>query len=288
MQSFFRYPGGKSKLKDVIIPQLNLYANNDIEYREPFFGGGGIGLDFLNCHPKLHNIWINDKDTGIACLWTSVIQFPEYLKQKVKNFIPSISQFDEFKKELTQNSLFPMQQNEIVEHGFKKLAIHQMSYSGLGTKSGGPLGGRRGLIQSVKYPINCRWSPTYICKKIDKIHTQLSRHTIKNQSCTCLDFENIISDNTNALIYLDPPYYIKGNSLYQCGLTVEDHQRLARLLKQSRHLWVLSYDDCEEIKKLYDWAHIQPINNVNYTITKSRQSPKIKSELLIYPRNFTL
>jgi len=43
--------------------------------------------------------------------------------------------------------------------GFKKLAIHQISYSGLGTKSGGPLGGKS---QESIYKIDCRWSPKHI------------------------------------------------------------------------------------------------------------------------------
>ena len=30
-----------------------------------------------------------------------------------------------------------------ISKAFKKLAIHQISYSGLGTKSGGPLGGEK-------------------------------------------------------------------------------------------------------------------------------------------------
>ena len=50
----------------------------------------------------------------------------------------------------------PDDRGRIVDIGFKKLAIHQISYSGLGTMSGGPLGGAG---QKSQYKIDCRWSP---------------------------------------------------------------------------------------------------------------------------------
>ena len=63
VSSFFRYPGGKSKLKDRIVCKLNkISSNNTLEYREPFFGGGSIGLSFFEKRPNLDKIWINDFD----------------------------------------------------------------------------------------------------------------------------------------------------------------------------------------------------------------------------------
>ena len=56
----FRYPGGKSKLSAPIIAELNALYKPGMEYREPFFGGGSIGLKFLE-HNKPNKIWINDR-----------------------------------------------------------------------------------------------------------------------------------------------------------------------------------------------------------------------------------
>ena len=78
--SFFRYPGGKSKLKNIISSHLNVYSN--VEYREPFFGGGGVGMQFISDNPSITNIWINDKDIGVSNLWTAVLRYPEALKEK--------------------------------------------------------------------------------------------------------------------------------------------------------------------------------------------------------------
>src|ERR1035437_9792748 len=105
--SFFRYPGGKKKIKDVIIHKIASLMTEDItEYREPFFGGGSIGIEFLTkCHDSLFNkvrsVWINDFDVGVACLWTAVIRYPLELKEKIKAFVPSTSNFYEFKEFLT-------------------------------------------------------------------------------------------------------------------------------------------------------------------------------------------
>lgn len=282
--SFFRYPGGKSKLRNEISRRLSARAQDgNLQYREPFFGGGSIGLKFLSENPRSTRIWINDKDIGIASLWTSVIRYPLYLTERVKIFKPSVQAFHEFREELTSLSV-PLDNAQIVDIGFKKLAIHQISYSGLGTKSGGPLGGEK---QKSEYKIDCRWSPDYICNKISKLTKQFCGLIIHGGMCTSYDFSELLGNTNNrSLLYLDPPYYLKGNDLYQCGFTQQDHERLATLLKATNHQWVLSYDDCPEIRELYKWAYIEPLD-VNYSITAlkhkktGKRLSRTKGELLI-------
>lgn len=281
--SFFRYPGGKSKLSTTIIEKLSKLSTTEIqEYREPFFGGGSIGTKFIN--GKKLSFWLNDKDIGIACLWTSVIQDVKQFQEYVMKFVPSTNAFYRFKNELLNLNEMPKSQKAITEIGFKKLAIHQISYSGLGTKSGGPLGG---LEQKSQYKIDCRWSPQYICKKLDKMNIFLKKTNVRDHICTNLDFADMIEDDKcKSLLYLDPPYFIKGNDLYQCSFTLRDHQRLASCLRHTNHSWLLSYDDCEEIRKLYSWAHITVLD-VNYSITALKDKTtgeriaRTKSELLI-------
>lgn len=283
--SFFRYPGGKSKLAKIIVSKLSDIAssNNLVEYREPFFGGGSIGINFIQSNqPK--SIWINDKDIGIACLWTAVIKDCAKFKEYVMGFKPTVAAFYKFKNDLLNLKEIPKDRNSVIEIGFMKFAIHQISYSGLGTKSGGPLGG---ADQKSQYKVDCRWSPNYVCKKIDKMFNLLSKFNINQNACTNLDFESLIQDKSvQSLLYLDPPYYIKGNDLYQKGFSLDDHQRLADLLRNTPHKWLLSYDDCEEIRNIYSWAKIDSID-VNYTITATKDKhtgkrlARIKPELLI-------
>jgi DNA adenine methylase len=271
--SFFRYPGGKKKLLAQVLDRLHVQSDGCTEYREPFFGGGSIGIHYIKefnptvCH-------INDKDVNLAALWTSVIAYPELLSARVLNYTPVVEDFWLFRTELEEARPVSDVPEEIVDRGFKKLAIHQISYSGLGTKSGSPLGGR---AQASAYKIDCRWSPAKIASKIKKNNELFKLLEVKYAACTSLDFSSLLDDtSTRSLVYLDPPYYVKGNSLYQEGFTQDDHLRLAQKLQNTEHAWVLSYDDCPEIRELYNWATVEELK-VKYSITSMRD----KVELLI-------
>lgn len=270
----FRYPGGKKKLSKQIINKLIAVfteAPDITEYREPFFGSGSIGLEILaNYKLPLQNFWVNDLDTGIAAIWNTILIKPDKLKKKIDSFTPSVDSFYSFQEELLTSQI-----SNTTDLAFKKIAIHQMSYSGLGTKAGGPIGG---ITQSSKYDVGCRWSPKTLHKNIDNIHEWLKRASLREGKCTSYDFDRLISDSeTKALLYLDPLYYDKGNQLYQCNFSEEDHIRLAEALRKTKHKWVLSYDDCPAVRMLYQgWTNIDKIT-LKYTITGART----KTELLI-------
>lgn len=283
--SFFRYPGGKKKLINQITPKISalINANCEItEYREPFFGGGSVGLDFLTKSSGISSFWINDKDISLACLWTAVIKYNDEFIERVNNTFPSVELFYSIKEELLNLDTHPSSKEDVLDIALKKLLIHQSSFSGLGTKSGGPLGGKD---QSSKYKIDCRWSPKYIVNKIDKFKDLTSEITFKHDGCTSLDFEQILLDSSvKCFIYLDPPYYIKGNDLYQHGFSLDDHQRLSTILKNTGHTWLMSYDDCSEIRELYKWAHVIELD-VNYSIAKATRKKEV---LITNPENHVI
>ena len=273
--NLFRYPGGKSKLQKVIISRLleREISGATRQYREPFFGGGSVGLAMLH-QPQVRNVWINDKDPGIACLWTAIARYPNQLIESIEGFFPCVDAFDAFKAELLKVTAVPNDAEALVDIGFKKLAIHQMSFSGLGTKSGGPLGGRAQLSDAK---IDSRWSPSRLCRKISEFHQHFD--AINLSGCTCLDFSALIQDETcPAFIYLDPPYVVQGDKLYQCGFEEADHVRLAELLRKTSHPWVLSYDDCNLVRDLYSWANVESVS-VGYSVSSVRRT----DELLITP-----
>jgi DNA adenine methylase len=279
--ALFRYPGCKGKVSKVISTSLAKYAEDhpEAEYREPFFGAGGIGFELLkNEYPE--KVWFNDRDLTICAVWNSIYQNPEELKERLEAFTPSVDAYFEFKEFLLKISEpGDLDNYPLTEIAFKKIACHQMSYSGLGTKAGGPIGG---VGQKSNYGVGCRYSVKTLFKNIAKIR-ELIQHRFTHQTdfCTALDFEEVIHDQScPAFLYLDPPYYEKGPDLYQFSFDQSDHERLAVALKGCQHPWLLSYDDHPEVVRLYEgWAVISTLN-FTYTINAKNGGVK-KRELLI-------
>ena len=160
-----------------------------------------------------------------------------------------------------------------------KVVLHLGSFSGLGEKSGGPMGGRTPPAGSNA--IASRWSPDRLAREIRETNQLFGGVKLAGNRCTTDDFSNVIDGGNRALIYLDPPYFEKGGELYKHAFTEADHLRLADKLKTSEHCWVLSYDDHPEIRKMYaGWADLQTIKDIPYSINGSCK----KSELLIVPK----
>lgn len=129
-----------------------------------------------------------------------------------------------------------------------KLAVHQISFSGLGTRAGGPMTNRL-----------CRYSVERINAKIETFSDILSSVRLRHGTCTCLDFEELFSPG-DAFFYFDPPYVKAGPQLYQVAFTQADHERLARLLRKESRPWLLSYDDHPLIHRLYGgWSCIAQV-----------------------------
>jgi DNA adenine methylase len=104
---------------------------------------------------------------------------------------------------------------------------------------------------------------------------------------TNVDLDHVIeAEGKDVFLFLDPPYfsatrlYGRNGSLYNF-----DHERLARILQKSDHRFLITYDDCPEIRALYSWATIEDwrlqygMNNCN-----QQNLSKIGAELFI--RNY--
>lgn len=67
------------------------------------------------------------------------------------------------------------------------------------------------------------------------------------------DFETLIRhyDRPNSFFYCDPPYFTS-EYVYDCGFTWDDHLRLHRTLTNTQGKFLLSYNDCREIRQLYE------------------------------------
>lgn len=84
------------------------------------------------------------------------------------------------------------------------------------------------------------------------------------------------SSHKPIFVYIDPPYYKAGPSLYRHFYTNEDHRQLAKYIKDKRFPWLLSYDDVSEIRDLYNKEHCVNLQ-LNYSVNSHRK----EEELLI-------
>lgn len=85
------------------------------------------------------------------------------------------------------------------------------------------------------------------------------------------DFDKLIQsyDRSSTLFYLDPPYY-KTERYYQGGFKREDHKRLREALRNIRGKFILSYNDCPEIRELYQGYEIIEVDRNNNLATGKR------------------
>jgi DNA adenine methylase len=78
-KSPLRYPGGKSKALEQILPYV---PTSFSEYREPFIGGGSLFIYLKQRHPQL-SFWINDLNVDLYSFWISAQKDIEALAKAV-------------------------------------------------------------------------------------------------------------------------------------------------------------------------------------------------------------
>jgi DNA adenine methylase len=276
-KSLVRYPGGKQGMIEPILARLTPMFDDlgpEAEYREPFLGGGAVAIAVLKYHPD-RPAWLNDADPCLATLWECVMHQPDALMMLVEelNHVLDEKYFYLFQREL-RSIRTPA---DLDRYGpcwvaLAKLGVHLMSYSGLGTRAGGPMGGRQ---QWKPYSIRSRYNPARISSTIDEFRSILGTR-LREGTCTCLPFERLFEPG-EAVLYFDPPYIKAGPDLYQLGFNLADHERLASLLKRETRPWLLSYDDHPVIRDLYHgWTRIEEVE-----MKCSINGSNTKSELLI-------
>ncbi len=64
------------------------------------------------------------------------------------------------------------------------------------------------------------------------------------------------------------------------SFTPEDHVRLGKLMRKQDIRWIMTYDDCPEIRRIYDWAECRKFS-LKYSAYESRSG----GEVLIWPES---
>lgn len=231
-----RYAGGKSLAVGLII---ELIPDNVKKLVSPFFGGGSVEIA---CASKLGmEVLGYDIFDVLVNYWNVQIQDPVKLANYLKKFSPTREGFIEAKATLKKH----WKKEEIIKN---KIALAAHYY----------------FNHNTSYGPHFLGSPSSVYLQKDRYETLIEKVknfdagnlTVKNDR-----FENTILEHGNDFLYCDPPYYLGGESKTFVGMYPHrnfpihhkgfDHQLLCDMLKKHKGGFILSYNDCPEIREIY-------------------------------------
>ncbi len=268
----FRYPGGKSKLAN-LIAKICLHNNLRQHFVEPYAGGASVAL-YLLMKQKVAKITINDYDRSIYAFWHAVLYETESLCNLIKNTDINISNWEKAKK-IQENK----NKADFLSLGFSTLFLNRTNRSGL--IQAGPIGGKN---QNGKYKIDCRFNKLAIIKRILSIAQYKNVINVSNKDALTLIQQY---DQPRTIFYLDPPYYFQGHTLYAHYYTPQDHKKLSTTISNMKYAhWILSYDNVKAIKEIYHW--VRPDQQKKYSLYYRVSTKKQGHEILFFSDNIDI
>lgn len=241
-KSPLRYAGGKSLATCKII---NFFPNIK-KLVSPFFGGGSVEIATANelnvrvIGYDLFDILVN--------YWQVQLKEPEVLYKKLLRLENTDKNYRKLKEEL-KNHFIGRKKIESTRLAMLYYFNHNLSY--------GP-----GFLG---------WMSKIYCDR-KKYLNMLDK--VKNFKCPKLSvkkgsFEKTIPRHDKDFLYLDPPYFLEGESKMFKGIYPQrnfpihhkgfKHKLLRDLLLKHKGKFVLSYNDCPEIRYLYKDFDIEKI-----------------------------
>ncbi len=232
INSPLRYPGGKSRAVNFLAHYIPLQMK---EFREPFFGGGSIGF-YVKQYRKANKLTANDLNYELYCFWTSVRNNIEQLCEDITIIKQTYSNGKQLYREILERRNDDLSE---LQRGIDFFLLNRISFSGV-VDSGGYSEGafqKRFTVSSIE--------------RLKKSHD-----VVNNFKFFAYSFEEIIkADGKDVFIFLDPPYHSATKSkLYgKKGVlhTGFDHLSLLSALKDTKHKFLMTYDNSDFIRDLY-------------------------------------
>jgi DNA adenine methylase len=236
-KSPLRYPGGKQKA----IPQITQYLPPQFtEFREPFVGGGAVFFHVINKYPNI-SCWLNDLNSELYYFW-----------QQVQTNLPAlVDSVWKVKKQATDGralfeSLATADTNIMtpLDRAVRFFILNRITFSG--------------TIESGGYS-HASFQGRFTDSSINRL-AALDGCFI-NTKITNFDYSKLLTEpGKDVFIFLDPPYlsktksklYGKRGNLHTCF----DHSRFAQLMSECSHQWLITYDNCEQVRENFDFAYI--------------------------------
>jgi len=269
-----RYPGGKARFAAFIASLMQLNGLEGGHYAEPYAGGAGVALDLLYSGVASH-VHINDYDEAVHAFWESATRHPEELMRLVRDTPVTMDQWYHWRSMLRGE-----RQGSLVERGFATLFLNRTNRSGI--LKAGVIGGK---AQDGAYRLDARYKTAQILERLERIARHANRILVYREDASAFLKRCANQLPSRSLIYLDPPYYVKGQELYRNYYEHEDHVRIAELICSARfpHSWVVSYDAVDEIQQMYRLAR-----SVRYGLHYTAQSRYVGSEIMFFSRDLDL
>ena len=246
MNSFISWIGGKKLLKKKIIEQ---FPEQFERYIEVF---GGAGWVFFDKEKHASMEVYNDVNGELVNLFRCVKYHPDALQKELDWMLMSREQFFDC---VSQNDIRGMTD---IQRSARFYCRIKQSF-GADLRSFGVRS--RDMQKTIAY--------------LQEVSKRLNRVVIEN-----VDFERLIKtyDRESALFYCDPPYY-EAEKYYSDRFQPEDHERLRNILKKVKGKFILSYNDCPEIRELYTGYELIEVERQDNLVTKT--NPRRYRELII-------
>jgi DNA adenine methylase len=263
-----RYPGGKGKLAAFVKSLIEVNGLNDGDYIEPYAGGAAIALELL-FQEYVSTVHINDISRPIYAFWKSVLDSTDQLSRLVRDTPLTIRSWDRQKFIFTNYEHF-----DDLSLGFATFFLNRTNRSGI--LNGGIIGGRD---QSGPWKIDARFNAPELIHRIESIARLRKRINLSREDAFAFLSSRLNILPRNSLIYLDPPYYVKGKALYYDYYQHDDHVRVAGLLtrKVHRQQWIVSYDNVSAVRRMYS-----DCRRLTYKIGYSAREVRDGSEVMFF------
>ena len=267
-----RYPGGKACLYDLAARVLRLNGLERGHYAEPYAGGCGLALGLLY-GGHVADVHVNDIDTSVWAFWHCVLEQTDALIDLIASTPVTVEEWRR-QREIQRDP-----RADTLALGFAAFFLNRTNRSGV-IKDAGVIGG---LSQSGTYKIDCRFNRDDLARRIRRIAKYRDRVHLTNMDA--LEFfqhcESELPPET--LLFVDPPYYRKGSSLYTNFYRPADHAAVAAAILELELPWIVTYDDAPEIRGLY-----RNRRQYCFDITYSLHEKRLGTELLIASKSIRM
>ncbi|WP_397597165.1 DNA adenine methylase [Silanimonas sp.] len=263
-----RYPGGKARFAPLIAEVLDTNGLSGGHYLEPYAGGAGAALVLL-IDGAVSHIHINDADPAVSGFWRVAVSNSAGLIRMITDEPVTMDAWHHWRAVMLGEI-----EGTDLERGFATLFMNRTNRSGI--LKGGVIGGKG---QSNEYKLDARFMRDELCSRLERIGSFSDAISVYEEDAYKLLLRCHQFLPCKSLVYLDPPYYVKGAGLYRNSYKHQDHEKIARLLASSkfRRPWIVSYDNADEIRTMYSYAR-----SFTYGLHYTAQQRYIGSEVMFF------